>query len=209
MKIHLDNTGVEIDPPSPVGPCQTLSERMGEPRPEPVVAGKLSAEHRAILEEPDGLDRREFNYLIESGQGFLAAFKAAAGMSPVSPFAKHASGEEPVARVEHDGDCHSEYAVDGRLLRCWFGSSRPDFEGMHKILQKNGVAQKADKLMEDYRRSGANGLPTIVERMTALAEAALPFLSADLAEKLMKAVRAMDVDLVYFFCTKALIQQAA
>jgi hypothetical protein len=37
----------------------------------------LSDEHRAILEAPTGLDRREFDYFVLSGQGMATAFKAA------------------------------------------------------------------------------------------------------------------------------------
>jgi hypothetical protein len=198
---YRDNEGHEMtqgEVDRPFAPAQSLAERMGE-QPTSVRAGQLSAEHAAILSAPEGLDAREFHFHVVSGGGLREAYEKA--------LAKAASTE--VARVEVDGNSHSEFGHDGRFLRSWSGTVRPDFEGMHKILAKNALAQKADALMTEYRKGGKEGLPSITERIAALAEAALPFLSADLREKLGKAVRAMDVDLIYFFCTKALTQQAA
>jgi|HubBroStandDraft_4_1064222.scaffolds.fasta_scaffold104914_1 hypothetical protein len=112
MRIHVDNTGVQIDPPAPIGPCQSLSERMG---PEPVsvlVAGTLSEEHAAILHQPDTLDRREFNLAFESGEGLAAAFLRAAS-SATSPLYKSADFEQADAvlrdfRKNHDKKTLSE-----------------------------------------------------------------------------------------------------
>jgi hypothetical protein len=76
MTRHLDSQGNEIEP-RPDFPAQDLWDRMGLAASAPVTVGPLSEAHKAILAEPVGLDRREFDYLIASGQGFGAAYKAA------------------------------------------------------------------------------------------------------------------------------------
>jgi hypothetical protein len=85
MRIHLDNEGNEMDKPASIGPCQSLEERMGGATAERVIAGPLTPEFKAILEAPQAMDRREFDYLIQSGQGFGVAYaKAAAAASTPS-----------------------------------------------------------------------------------------------------------------------------
>lgn len=89
MKIYLNNQLEEIDPPSPVGPCETFEEalRRGQPGPSASIFEKdkpqLSVEARAILENsaPELDPRREFNFLMDSGQ-IEKAF-AASGSSPL------------------------------------------------------------------------------------------------------------------------------
>ncbi len=103
--IHRDNQGNEFELKTDF-PAQSLEERMGAPKAEPIVVGPLSAEHRAILEAPTGLDRREFDYMLASGQGFLAAFQKAAAASPsIATLQKTISGailnkRTPFAKVD-------------------------------------------------------------------------------------------------------------
>jgi hypothetical protein len=130
MRTYLNNLLEEIDAPSPVAPCQSFQERMNLDEPKPVTAGVLSDEHRKILAEPETIDRREFDYLLASGQGMAAAFKASASTSldgEVVELCK-AFGKEPAkpqVRIERDvlddGDVSvSEFDLaTGKLLRAW------------------------------------------------------------------------------------------
>jgi hypothetical protein len=126
MRIHTDNEGHEVDAPAPVGPCDTFQEAMkrGQPGPSGSIFDKpteLSAEARSILENSESqLDpRREFNFLMDSGQ-VAKAFSLAG--PPTTPLHKRASSK--VHRVERDelksGEVSvAEYDEDGRLLRAW------------------------------------------------------------------------------------------
>jgi hypothetical protein len=202
MRIHLDNTGVEIDPPSPIAPCQSLSERMGESAPEPVVAGPLSPAFKAILEESEGLDRREFNFCVESGLGFAVAFQRAAVASPSSSLTKNASGEiRDEVDADADGAWHTEYdAVTGAFLRCWRdeGHGRPDFEALHKSADH----QNADALLNEYR-SSPHARGSLEVSLSPLVERACAFLSPENGELLRKALKSLDLSLLSFFFEKA------
>jgi len=113
--------------------------RPNEPGPVP---GQLSAEHRAIL-EGEGIDRREFDYLIASGQGMGAAFKACASGSLDEELNKLSKvfGTQPIkeqVRVERDklddGTFSvSEYdATTGRLLRAYMTTDGEPPEAMQR-----------------------------------------------------------------------------
>lgn len=131
MKTHFNNQGEEIEAPSPVAPAQSVHDFFAALAPEPApVAGPLSDEHKKILSAPEGLDRRDFDYMIQSGQGMGSAFAACASGSPdldaeLNELCK-VFGKQPVkeqVRVEKDqlddGTWSiSEYdANTGRLLR--------------------------------------------------------------------------------------------
>jgi len=88
MKIHTDNTGAEIDAPSPVMPCQSLQERLGVGRSGPVAAGPLPPEFKEILERDESIDFGAFHFAIQSQQGVAAAYKAAAARSEKSALSK-------------------------------------------------------------------------------------------------------------------------
>ena len=112
-------------------PAQSLQERLGSihKSAEPAIAGPLSSEFKAILEGKT-IDRREFDYVIASGQGITAAFEACASGSLDEELNKLSKvfGTQPIkeqVRVERDklddGTFSvSEYdATTGRLLRAY------------------------------------------------------------------------------------------
>jgi hypothetical protein len=87
MTKHLDSQGNEIEP-RPDFPAQDLWDRMGLAASAPVTVGPLSEAHKAILSEPQTLDRREFDLCVQSGQGLRVAFEKAAAVSGNSSLRK-------------------------------------------------------------------------------------------------------------------------
>jgi hypothetical protein len=151
-----------------------------------------SAEVRKILNhrEPDFADFGEMMANFRLGIPLPAAS---------SSFAKSAKSG---ARIEQDGDFCTEYGPDGGFVRCWIGSptERPDFESLHKSAE----FQAADTLLTEYQRTHGSGVP-LEERLGPLVERACTLLSADLAQKLRKALRALDIPLIHFLFEKAFL----
>lgn len=138
MKVYVNNQLEEIDPPSFPAPVQGWEERMNLDEPKPLTAGVLSEAHKAILAESKTLDRREFDYLLASGQGMAAAFKACASTSRDGEVAElcKSFGKQPVkaqVRIERDKLDDGSYSVteydaqSGALLRFWVdtGDGKP------------------------------------------------------------------------------------
>jgi hypothetical protein len=110
---YVDNEGCEIDKPEWIRPAQSVQDFFATLTPDVVpVAGPLSSEHRAVLEAPSGLDRREMNYFAQNGQGIAEYFKAAGLAASHSlennVFGKTASGVftkitlTPFAKIDED-----------------------------------------------------------------------------------------------------------
>ena len=118
MRIHLDNTGEEMDKPASIGPCQSLEERMGGATAERVIAGPLTPEFKAILEAPSPVDRREMDYFAQSGLGIAEYFKAAgAAAAPLasSPLHKSADFEEADAVLRDFQRNHDKKSLSEQL----------------------------------------------------------------------------------------------
>ena len=131
-------------------PAQSVHDLFATLTPEvvPVAAGKLSQEHAAILNQlEEGFDAREFSYLLNSGQGWEAAFKAAGGTSS-SMFHKTVSTGSLFKRVPFKKVDESKREVwgivtsecpDADLEICDYASSKPHYdEWVNQFKQSTG-----------------------------------------------------------------------
>jgi hypothetical protein len=170
MKIHLDNTGAEIDPPNQNFVIETFQDALdrGGRKPEPpIIPGPLTPEFKAILEAPAGLDRREMDYFIQSGLGIGEYFKAAgaaaaASAPPGSTFQKMFSAgslikKTPFVKVDEAKrevwGIITEQKPDKDMEVCDFQKSLPFYQAWVDEFKKTTDGQSFGNLREMHQLS--------------------------------------------------------
>jgi hypothetical protein len=161
--IYRDNHGNEFEPRLDF-PAQSLEERLGLRKSVPVIAsGPTPPEFKTILETPTGLDRREMEYFIKSGQGLAAYFKAAAAASPSSATFQKTFGAGTLSKrtpfVKVDEAKREVWGIvtaevpDKDDEICDYDKSKPHYVAWVDEFQKSTAGQSFGNLREMHQLS--------------------------------------------------------